>query len=338
MPPEVRRGSEKKNTEGRLGPQRSAAYGGRVPKSYTVSARLLAHYRRTARDLPWRRTHDPYKVLVSEVMLQQTQASRVTPAFERFVRRFPTLEALAAAPLAAVLREWSGLGYNRRARDLHRIARAATNGLPSTVADLDALPGIGAYTAGAVACFAFGQRVPFADTNIRRVLGRYFLGRPGTNEEAVELDAKAMPSRNADLWHHALMDLGATICLPRTPRCDVCPLRAGCAARGSAGPAAALLRVAAGGSLRRGARQREAQRSAAGRHQTPHTAMPLRPAAYRDSDRRIRGAVVKALTSRDMTVRALEKEIGDERVGRLTDALVADGLVERVGRRVRLPG
>src|SRR5437762_5769002 len=214
---EMRRGSEKKNTEGRFGPQRSAAYGDRVPKSYTVSARLLAHYRRTARDLPWRRTHDPYEVLVSEVMLQQTQASRVTPAFDRFIRRFPTLDALAAAPLGAVLREWSGLGYNRRARDLHRIARLSPQGLPRTVAALDALPGIGPYTAGAIACFAFGLRVPFADTNIQRVLGRFALGRPATNREAVALDAEAMPTRSADLWHHALMDLGATLCRPRDP-------------------------------------------------------------------------------------------------------------------------
>jgi A/G-specific adenine glycosylase len=305
-----------------------------VAKSYTVSTRLLAHYHRTARDLPWRRTHDPYEVLVSEVMLQQTQAARVTPAFDRFVRRFPTLEVLAAAPLGAVLREWSGLGYNRRARDLHRIARMSPQGLPSTVAELDALPGIGAYTAGAVASFAFGQHVPFADTNIRRVLGRVFLGRPGTTREAVELDARAMPRRSSDLWHHALMDLGATICKPRAPRCDECPLNPDCRyAHGHAGTAASLVRGAAGGPLRRGARQREANGAAAVRHQD----RSLRPAAYHDTDRRIRGAIVKALTRDDMTVRALEKEIGDRRVARLVKALIADGLVEPAGRRVRLP-
>ena len=305
-----------------------------MPKAYTVSARLLAHYRRTARDLPWRRTHDPYEVLVSEVMLQQTQASRVTPAFDRFIRRFPTLDALAAAPLGAVLREWSGLGYNRRARDLHRIARLSPHGLPRTVAELDALPGIGAYTAGAIACFAFGGRVPFADTNIQRVLGRFFLGRPGTNKESVALDERAMPKRNADLWHHALMDLGATLCKPANPKCDACPLNADCRhARGSAGTAARLLRVAAGGSLRRGARQREAKGTAAVRPQD----RALRPAAYKDTDRRIRGQIVKALTDADMTSRALEKQIGDERVRRLVDALVADGLVERAGGRYRLP-
>ena len=304
-----------------------------MPKSYTVSARLLAHYRRTARDLPWRRTHDPYEVLVSEVMLQQTQASRVTPAFDRFVRRFPTLEALGAAPLGAVLREWSGLGYNRRARDLHRIARLLPKGLPRTVAELDALPGIGAYTAGAIACFAFGQRVPFADTNIQRVLGRFLLGRPATNKEAVALDATAMPRRSADLWHHALMDLGATICKP-APRCESCPLSADCRfALGHAGTAARPLRGAAGGPLRRGARQREAKGAAAVRH----NGRALRPAAFKDTDRRVRGAIVKMLAQRDMTLRALEKEIGDERVAPLTERLVADGLVERAGRRYRLP-
>ena len=304
----MRRGSEKKNTEGLLGPQRSAAYGDRVAKSYTVSARLLAHYRRTARDLPWRRTRDPYQVLVSEVMLQQTQASRVTPAFERFIRRFPTLEALAAASVGDVLREWSGLGYNRRARDLHRIARAARSGLPRSVAELDALPGIGAYTAGAIACFAFGQRVAFADTNIRRVLGRLRLGRVATEREAVELDALAMPTRSADLWHHALMDLGATVCTPRAPRCNSCPVSADCR----------FARGAVPEPYRTGSRA-------------------LRPAAYKDTDRRIRGAIVRALTGRDMTVTALAKAIGDRRVARLVKALIADGLVEAAGRRVRLP-
>jgi A/G-specific adenine glycosylase len=284
-----------------------------VAKSYTVGARLLAHYRRTARDLPWRRTHDPYEVLVSEVMLQQTQAARVTEAFDRFVRRFPTLAALAAAPLGDVLREWSGLGYNRRARDLHLIARRCPDGLPSTVAELDALPGIGAYTAGAIACFAFGRRVPFADTNIKRVLGRVFLGRLATEREAVELDAKHMPKRSADLWHHALMDLGATICAPRTPRCGDCPLNAGCVT---------------------------ARSQPVGGRPRGTTARVLRPAAYPGTDRRVRGAIVRALVNaeRGLTVRALEKQIGDPRVARLVRALTADALVELAGRRVRLPG
>ena len=306
-----------------------------MPKSYTVSARVLAHYRRTARDLPWRRTHDPYHVLVSEVMLQQTQASRVTPAFDRFILRFPTLAALAAAPLGAVLREWSGLGYNRRARDLHRIARLSPKGLPRTVAELDALPGIGAYTAGAIACFAFGQRVAFADVNIQRVLGRFFLGRPASVREAVELDARAMPRRSFDLWHHALMDLGASLCTARAPRCSECPLRAGCkAVRPPA--VGGLLRFPLPGPSAEGTPGSAAQEA---RRPPSRTARVARPAAYVSSDRRVRGAIIRALVEspEGMTLRALEKQIGDPRVGTLVKALTADGLVESVGRRVRLP-
>ena len=283
-----------------------------MPKSYTLSARVLTHYRATKRDLPWRRTRDPYAVLVSEVMLQQTQAARVAPAFERFMDRFPTLSALAAAPLAAVLREWSGLGYNRRARDLHRIALLCSEGLPDTVAGLDALPGIGAYTAGAVACFAHGCRVPFADVNIKRVLGRVFFGRPGTDKEAIELDRDAMPRRHVDLWHHALMDLGATICTTRDPSCATCPLTSDCRyANGPTGTAAAAVR---------------------------HRPTASRPKAFKDSDRRVRGAIVRLLTDgQERTMRALEKEVGDDRVHRLTKALETEGLVERAGSRYRLP-
>ncbi len=306
-----------------------------MTKSYTVSARLLAHYRRTARDLPWRRTRDPYQVLVSEVMLQQTQASRVTPAFDRFIRRFPTLGSLAAAPLGAVLREWSGLGYNRRARDLHRIARASTDGLPSTVAELDALPGVGAYTAGAIACFAFGQRAAFADTNIKRVLGRVYLGRVATEPEAVEIDEREAPKRGADLWHHALMDLGATICLPRTPRCSGCPLNADClTARMPA--VGGLLRFPLPDPFAKGTPGSAAQKT---RRPPSMTARDARPAAYPDSDRRVRGAIVRALVKSDagMTVRALEKAVGHPRVAALIRALVVDGLVQRSGRRIQLP-
>src|SRR5438034_9880078 len=130
-------------------------------------------------------------------MLQQTQVSRVLPAYTSFLERFPTLAALASAPLGNVLRAWSGLGYNRRARDLHRIARAARRGLPRDVAGLDALPGIGGYTAGAVACFASGARVAFADTDIRRVLGRLVLRRAANEREALAIDAAPFPREAA---------------------------------------------------------------------------------------------------------------------------------------------
>ncbi|HET8568249.1 MAG TPA: A/G-specific adenine glycosylase [Candidatus Limnocylindria bacterium] len=272
----------------------------------SLRRRLLTWYGGAGRDLPWRRTRDPYAVLVSEVMLQQTQAGRVVPAYTAFLARYPTLDRLASAPLADVLRAWAGLGYNRRARDLHRAARAARNGLPRTREALDALPGVGPYTAGAVACFAYGHAEPFADTNIRRVLGRALLGRDAREREAAELDRAAMPARDPARWHHALMDLGATVCVARSPRCGRCPIAPVCVARS------------------RGA--------------VPAAERP-RQAAFGPSDRRVRGAIVAALRDapEGLTVRRLARAIGDERVPRLVAALETDGLVERAGRRTRLP-
>ena len=172
---------------------------------------LLAWYARHGRDLPWRKTRDPYAVLVSEVMLQQTQASRVVPRWLAWLERWPTAEALADAPTAEVIREWQGLGYNRRAISLHRAACViASHGWPD---DLTELPGVGKYTADAVARFALERSVLPVDTNVRRVLER-------TGGEFGPASA------------HALMDLGATVCLARIPRCDACPLSAACASRG----------------------------------------------------------------------------------------------------------
>ncbi len=172
---------------------------------------LLAWFSDAGRDLPWRRTRDPYAILVSEVMLQQTQVERVVPRYLRFLERWPTVGALAAATTADVIREWDGLGYNRRAVNLHRAARAvAASGWPD---DLTTLPGVGPYTAAAVANFAFGRDVLPVDTNVRRVQER----------TGHAFDAACA---------QALFDLGATVCLARIPRCDVCPLAAGCPSRG----------------------------------------------------------------------------------------------------------
>src|SRR5438046_862800 len=271
--------------------------------SPTLRRRILSWCGRSGRDLPWRRTRDPYRVLVSEVMLQQTQVSRVLPAYRRFLRRFPTLRALSRAPLGEVLREWSGLGYNRRARDLHRIARAHPSGLPRTVAALDALPGIGAYTSAAVACFAFDEPTAFADTNIRRVLGRAILGRLATDREAVALDARFGSKRQNARWHHALMDIGATICVSKGPRCDECPIRGVCDYDGVEAPTR--------------------------RKQSPFAA----------SDRRIRGAIVRhlAVSTRGVKVEALRRGIKDARVPRLVRVLAREGLVEVSSGSVRLP-
>lgn len=281
-----------------------------MPTLYTPAARarafrtgLLRWYRRHGRDLPWRRTRDPYRVLVSEVMLQQTQVARVVPAYERFLRRFPTLRALSRARLGDVLVEWSGLGYPRRARDLHRAAIVSGGRLPSSVAALDALPGVGAYTAGAVACFSGGARVAFADTNVRRVLGRVFLGRTATEREAVALDETAMPRTDAAGWHHALMDLGATVCVARAPRCDACPVRGACVAKGA--DAAPAVR---------------------------------RQAAFATSDRRVRGAIVRLVTvRRRIALRALRDELSDARVPRLVRDLHAEGLLVVERGSVALP-
>jgi A/G-specific adenine glycosylase len=172
---------------------------------------LAAWFEANTRPLPWRRTRDPYAILVSEVMAQQTQVDRVVPRFERWLGRWPTVEALAAAAPAEVIREWQGLGYNRRALSLHRAAQhVAAHGWPD---DLTELPGVGRYTADAVACFALGRDVLPVDVNVRRVSER--TGHSFTSAAA-----------------QALMDLGATVCLARVPRCGICPLADGCPSRG----------------------------------------------------------------------------------------------------------
>ncbi|HEY2311791.1 MAG TPA: A/G-specific adenine glycosylase [Gaiellaceae bacterium] len=172
---------------------------------------VLAWFAVHGRDLPWRRTRDPYAILVSEVMSQQTQVERVVPRWQRWLERWPTVETLAAAPTGDVIREWQGLGYNRRALALHRAARqVAAHGWPD---DLAELPGVGRYTADAVACFAFGRSVLPVDVNVRRVA------------ERTGCDFSPAAAQ-------ALMDLGKTVCLARIPRCGECPLAAECPSRG----------------------------------------------------------------------------------------------------------
>jgi A/G-specific adenine glycosylase len=188
-----------------------------------MQERLLAWFGENARDLPWRRTHDPYAILVSEVMLQQTQVVRVVPRYLEWLERWPTVEALAAATPADVIQAWSGLGYNRRAVNLHRCAQAVAGrgGFPSDPEELQKLPGIGSYTAAAIACFAFGAQIAAPDTNARRVLERAF---PGVDV--------AIPEGRAYEWNQALFDLGREVCIARRPRCGVCPLAPCCPSRG----------------------------------------------------------------------------------------------------------
>lgn len=206
--------------------------------------RLRAWYRRNARDLPWRRTRDPYHILVSELMLQQTQVSRVLGFYDRFLHRFPSLEHLAAARPKQVREQWEGLGYYARARNLHALSRLVTRdgastyggALPSEPAELRKLPGIGAYTAGAVASFAHGKRAALVDTNVARVLSRVFAPslNPKRARDLTQLWAIAeqiLPRTGKATWTHnqALMELGATVCMARVRKCAKCPVRTLCA-------------------------------------------------------------------------------------------------------------
>lgn len=204
-----------------------------------LADRLLQWYSANARRLPWRDQPDPYAIWVSEIMLQQTRVETVIPYYQKWMQRFPTLQALAAAPLQEVLATWEGLGYYSRARNLHRAAQAVAaehaGELPRDIGSLRRLPGIGRYTAGAIASIAFGQDEPALDGNIRRVLARLFdVSQPARSPQGEkslwELAAAHLPAGRAGDYNQALMDLGAAVCTPRAPRCGLCPLAAGCAA------------------------------------------------------------------------------------------------------------
>jgi len=186
---------------------------------------LLDWYEGVRRPLPWRFTRDPYALLVSEVMLQQTQALRVVPYYSRWLSRFPEVDALAAAPVRDVLALWSGLGYNRRALALQRAAGVvSSSGWP---ADLTSLPGVGPYTAAAVSSFAWDVQVAAVDTNVRRVLSRRD-GVVHSDRSLAERAASLLPAGRAAQFNQAMMELGATVCRPRTPACAECPVAAGC--------------------------------------------------------------------------------------------------------------
>ncbi len=205
------------------------------------SSPLLTWYSKHKRDLPWRRdARDPYRVWIAETLLQQTQVATVIPYYRRFLKRFPTVRALAAAKLDAVLKTWEGAGYYARARNLHRAAKEIVARfhakLPDTVDQLLTLPGIGRYTAGATASIAFNRDAPALDGNVTRVLCRYFNIKDdpknaSTQKTLWKLAEDLIPRGRAGKFNQALMDLGATLCTPRNPACGICPLRGGCTAR-----------------------------------------------------------------------------------------------------------
>jgi A/G-specific adenine glycosylase len=202
--------------------------------------RLLRWYERHGRSLPWRETNDPYQILVSEVMLQQTQVDRVLPKYDEWLARYPTLPALAAAPEQDVVETWYPLGYNIRPRRLQAIAREAVERfdgtLPSEEATLRSFKGIGPYTAGAVLSFAFRKRAAIVDTNVARVLQRVFIGdgdarATATSKHLWDISRAVLPRRHVFDFNQALMDLGAMVCTARKPRCLVCPMTRDCKSR-----------------------------------------------------------------------------------------------------------
>ncbi len=206
------------------------------PRVARLQAEILKWGENARRDLPWRRTRDPWAILVSEVMLAQTQVVRVVSKWQVFMARWPTPSACAAAPVGDVIALWSGLGYNRRAVHLHRAAAeiVARHGgvIPADLAGLRALPGVGAYTARAVLAFAFDQPVGVVETNSARVLARAMAGRPLTASAGQVLADRVVPARQAWAWNQAMLDLGATVCTARRPRCCSCPLGPGAARPG----------------------------------------------------------------------------------------------------------
>lgn len=208
---------------------------------------LFDWYQKSKRDLPWRRTRDPYKIWVSEIMLQQTTVETVIPYYQRFLKRFPTLKSLAQAPEEEVLKLWSGLGYYSRARNLHRAAKYVMKEfggkVPSSPEELQTLPGVGRYTAGAIASIAFGRRVPVLDGNVIRVLSRlYALAMDPKSVEGRKIFWQkaqgVLPSKNCGDFNQALMELGATLCTPENPLCPLCPVTAFCKAREKGDPEA----------------------------------------------------------------------------------------------------
>lgn len=201
-------------------------------KINVLRRKILGWFKKAGRDLPWRKTSDPYAIVVSEIMLQQTQVDRVIPKYLAFLERFPSWRALATASQAEVVKMWHGLGYNRRALGLHRLAKAVTElgALPEDPAVMQTLPGIGPYTSQAVAAFAFKRKkaAPI-DTNIERILKRVFNAYKLNKQELAALARELVPGDSWS-WNHALMDFGATVCVARAPRCEECPLKDICAA------------------------------------------------------------------------------------------------------------
>ncbi|MDO8582202.1 MAG: A/G-specific adenine glycosylase [bacterium] len=292
-----------------------------LPKRLAAIQRvLLRWYAEKGRDLPWRHTRDPYKVLVSEIMLQQTQVDRVIPKYQAFLKAFPTVEKLARARRSRVIQCWAGLGYNRRAVYLHEAAKKVLRDfdgvMPITIDALRTLPGVGDYTAGAVAAFTGGSKTAFLDTNIKRVLGRLFFNtkkkRLPAEKKLAEYAQSLVPTKKdeAYFWHHAHMDLGALVCTAAKPKCETCPLKRVCPFP--------LFRDTIKKS---------------------HYAKPQ--PTFKNSDRFWRGRILDAVRrkKRGVTLGYLKSilVIPPTRAEKITQGLIRDGLVVRIGSTLSLP-
>ena len=302
-------------------PERSEASRGpeRPGGGAAWSGKLLTWGEAHRRDLPWRRTRDPWAVLVSELMLQQTQAPRVVPKYEAFMARFPSATACAAAPTGDVIDAWAGLGYNRRAVNLHRAALTIVErhggAVPDDLDALLALPGVGPYTARAVLVFAHERDIGLVDTNAGRFLARAGAGRPLGRAEAQALADELVPRGRAWSWGQAVFDLGALVCVRRAPRCGDCPIVVDCAWSRAGRPEPDPVEGSAG--ISRG------------------------QAAFAGNDREGRGRLVDALRRGPVPVGALADVTGwpddPARAGRVAGDLVADGLAVTDGHTFRLP-
>lgn len=290
-----------------------------APPYRRLAAELLAWSDRTRRDLPWRRTRDPWAVLVSELMLQQTQVARVEARYREFLDRFPDPATCAQATPAEVVRAWAGLGYNRRAINLHRAATVIVEKhggrLPENLDALLALPGVGPYTARAVLAFAFERDHGVVDTNAARVIARAVAGQRLTARQVQDHADELVPLGRGWEWNQAVLDLGATVCVKRAPRCDVCPIAARCAWAVAGYPDPDPADGSAGTTGRQ--------------------------SRFEGSDRQGRGRLVRALSTGPVSLERVADVVGwpedPDRACRVADSLVSDGLAEYADGQLSLP-
>jgi A/G-specific adenine glycosylase len=299
--------------------------------SLELTGQLLDWMKSNLRDLPWRLTRDPWEILVAECMLQQTQVARVIPKWHAFIHDFPTPAACASAPIAQILRHWDGLGYNRRAIQLHGLAIAVVNDhggvVPEGLHDLLGLPGIGPYTARAIRVFAYEHDDAVVDTNVGRIVARAVVGRTVTAKTVQEIADQLVPPGSGWLWNQGILDFGATICTKKVPKCSECPISTLCRWRSG---------LAVG--------ERSIGEQSLDKSSDPaigSAAVGAPQSRFEGSDRQGRGRLLRALHKSDVAAVDLEHVMGwpgeAERAAHVAETLVADGLASWNGTAISLP-